>query len=260
MLKLKLMVVQCGHGVTILMKTALSILLFLMLATRPVISGERPLSFEQVLEIGLKNNYSIRIARNEAQAAQNSSGLGTAAFLPQVNASGNGSLSNTSEQSTSPFSLGNTDVSTISGQIALSWTIFDGFRMFADRARYHELARLGQEKARATIEETVVAIGQAYFNLVQQELLLEVAVETRDVSRIRLEKMQIRRDLGGASSTDYLNAQVAFNRAKVAIHGWCIPDQPLAALLRVYFCDIQQGWQFIFRNGLIHSSTSAGVN
>ena len=52
---------------------------------------------------------------------------------------------------------------------------------------------------------------RAYFDLVQQEQLLDVAVTNRDISRTRLEREEIRRSLGGASSTDLLNARVNFN-------------------------------------------------
>jgi outer membrane protein TolC len=46
---------------------------------------------------------------------------------------------------------------------------------------------------------------------VQQEQLLDVVHDTRDISKRRLEREEVRRDLGGASSTDLLNARVNFN-------------------------------------------------
>jgi outer membrane protein TolC len=51
----------------------------------------------------------------------------------------------------------------------------------------------------------------AYFDLVRQEQLLDVARTNRDISRARLEREEVRRSLGGASSTDLLNARVNFN-------------------------------------------------
>jgi outer membrane protein TolC len=93
----------------------------------------------------------------------------------------------------------------------LQWTLFDGFAMFADNRRYQELAFQGEEEARDIIETTVVSIMRAYLNLARQEQLLDVAVTNRAISKDRLEREEIRRSLGGASSTDLLNARVNFN-------------------------------------------------
>jgi len=71
-------------------------------------------------------------------------------------------------------------------------------------------------QAQYQIENTVIGILAAYFNLVQQEQLLEVTRNTLDISKTRLEREQVRKDLGGASSADYLNAQVSFNNDKAA--------------------------------------------
>jgi outer membrane protein TolC len=51
----------------------------------------------------------------------------------------------------------------------------------------------------------------SFFNLVQQEQLLDVIRDTLAVSKRRLELEEIRRELGAASSTDLLNARVNYN-------------------------------------------------
>jgi outer membrane protein TolC len=83
--------------------------------------------------------------------------------------------------------------------------------MFTTNRRFRELAKLGAYQARYIIENTSVAILRAYFNVVQQEELLDVAKNSMEISRTRLEKEKVRQELGGASSTDFLNAQVSFN-------------------------------------------------
>jgi outer membrane protein TolC len=100
--------------------------------------------------------------------------------------------------------------------------------MFSERSRYGALARRGVYQGRAAIENTVVAISRAYFTLVQQEQLLEVAREARDISAERLEKERVRHDVGGASSTDLLNAQVAFNTDQASL----LQQELLVALAR----------------------------
>ncbi len=173
--------------------------------------GGKELTLDRAIEIGLKNNYSIQIARNNADISANNKGMGTAGFLPTIDASSNYHLGSTDEESNSVSSLLDYDTENKGADISMNWTLFDGFKMFIDRNRYNDLAKLGEYQTHDIIENNVVAISRAYFDLVQQEQLLDVARETRDISQTRLEKERVRNELGGASSTDLLNAQVAFN-------------------------------------------------
>jgi outer membrane protein TolC len=98
--------------------------------------------------------------------------------------------------------------------------------MFADKKRYDELAMSGEYEARDRIERTVVIIMGSFFNLVQQEQLLDVISDTLAVSKRRLELEEIRRELGGASSTDLLNARVNYNNDESTLL-----DQQLASTI-----------------------------
>ncbi|MBN1407032.1 MAG: TolC family protein [Calditrichaceae bacterium] len=179
-----------------------------------LIYAQDELGVEDVIQIGLKNNYAIQIARNNVEIADNNRTLGVSGFLPTLDASGSYQQSSSSVETNSPFGFGDTDREILNGQLQLNWTLFDGFKMFIDRKRYNQLAELGEFQARHTIESAVVAIMRAYFNLVQQEQLLAVAESTLAISQIRLDKAKVRNDLGGASSTDFLNARVSFNNDK----------------------------------------------
>jgi outer membrane protein len=178
--------------------------------------AQTEMSVEDVIKLGLRNNYDIRIARNNAEIAANNRALGTAGFLPTLDAGGGYQIARSEQETNSPFSFGNSDNENLSGQIQLNWTLFDGFRMFTERKRFNQVADLGQYQARNVIENTVVSILRAYFNLVQQEQLLDVAANTLAISESRLSKEKVRNELGGASSTDLLNARVSFNNDRAA--------------------------------------------
>lgn len=192
-------------------KLMVSILFFAMVLTG---RAQTELTAEQAIELGLQHNFSIQIARNNADMAENNTGLGRAGFLPTLDVNGNANLSQSEQETNNQFSVGSSESSSLRGQVSLNWTLFDGFAMFADNQRFEELERLGKAQARNTIENTVVAILAAYFNLVQQQQLLDVAERTLEISETRLNKERVRNELGGASSVDLLNAQVAFNQDK----------------------------------------------
>jgi outer membrane protein TolC len=186
------------------------VLMFLVLVATSVCAGPL-LTLEDAIALGLKNNYDIQIARNQARVAANNKGLGLAGFLPTLDASAGYNLTDREQDVDTSAGVAESDIDDLNAEVRLNWTIFDGFGMFINRARYNELAELGDLQARNQIENSIVAISRAYFDLVRQEQLLEVGNEVVEVSRDRLERERVRNELGGASSTDFLNAQVAFN-------------------------------------------------
>ena len=193
------------------MTTYLKYTIGFVLALSLSVAAQAELTLEEALKIGLQNNYSIRIARNNAQVAQNNSGKGRVGLLPTVAATASVRRAESDEESNSPNSLEDWRTDAKSAQVALDWTLFDGFKMFAEKRRYRELDKLGQQQARSIIESNLVAISRAYYNLVAQEQLLEVAKSSEEISAVRLEKAKVRREIGGSSSTDFLNAQVSYN-------------------------------------------------
>jgi len=200
------------------MKNRIAVISFLLFIFIPLRGAAQDnMTVEDAIRIGLKNNYDIRISRNTAEISANNRGKGLAGFLPKIDTQGNYRYDASNDDTDDPVSFGNSDSRTYGSQISLNWTLFDGFGMFADKVRYDALAKLGAYEARDRIETTVVSIMAAYFNLVQQEQLLDVAENTRNISRTRLDREIVRRDLGGLSKTDLLNARVNFNNDQSAL-------------------------------------------
>ncbi len=173
--------------------------------------AQQIMTAENAIILGLKNNFDIQIARNHEKIAKNNQGKGLSGFLPTLDLNGNYQKTKADQQTNSPFSFGNSKSDNMGGQISLNWTLFDGFSMFVNNDQYDQLAKLGEYQARNIIETTVVAILSSYYNLVQHEQLLEVATNTRDISKTRLDKEKVRQEIGSASSTDFWNAQVSYN-------------------------------------------------
>jgi len=188
---------------------SLLILLIVLLAVS--ISAQPMMTLDEAIALGLRNSYDIQMSRNQAQMSTNSKGLGLASFLPTVDASGGYRVTNSNQEVDLPSSSAESDLDYLNAELSLSWTIFDGFKMFIDRKKFNELGQLGEYQARSRIEGSIVAISNAYFNLVQQEQFLQVAQDSRDISETRLSREQVRNQLGGSSSTDFLHAQVAYN-------------------------------------------------
>jgi outer membrane protein TolC len=191
------------------------IIVFLLLS---VSANSQPLmTLEDAIKLGLKNNFDIKIARNEAEIANYNRGYGTAGFLPTLDANAGISRSNADQEINLPPAQTSSVVDIRNAEMALNWTLFDGFKMFTNHKRYNELAAWGEYRARNQIENSILSISRAYFDLVRQELFFQIAVETNKISKTRLDREKVRQELGGVSSTDFLYAQVAYNNDQATL-------------------------------------------
>ncbi|MBF0431500.1 MAG: TolC family protein [Fibrobacteria bacterium] len=194
-----------GHRPTLTMLTLIPIFLTALLST----SHAEQISLEQAIAIGLKNNFDIKISKNTSQIAQNNKKLGVGGMLPNLTASASTNKAITDEGITVPS--GDITTTTSSLQGALSWTLFDGFRMFRAYSSLQESAELSKMQSKDAVERMVVKIIQAYFNAVTQTALCSASVHQVEISKNRLKKIELKRDLGGSTETERLNAKVALN-------------------------------------------------
>jgi outer membrane protein TolC len=148
--------------------------------------------------------------RIDAEIAKNNNTLGKAGFLPTLTATG-----------TKSWTVNNTKLEFFSGDVregknahsdnfnpnaTLNWTIFDGFNMWISKERLNELENLGEIEARITIEENVIRMVASYYQIVQQEMLLDVIREALALSLERKKLSEARIQLGADSKLDLLQA------------------------------------------------------
>lgn len=175
------------------------------------------LTLDEALAIGLKQNTGIVVARGNAEISTIQKGLGIAGYMPALNVSGSAAKSTSEVDTNSPFSLGTQDRTSYNGQLALSWTLFDGLFMFYNDEKFGQLSEMGQTQLRKTIEDQSKAIISSYYDVVRKAELLKIANEGETISKYRLEQERVRKDLGSASSTDYLSAQVTYNNDRLNV-------------------------------------------
>lgn len=195
------------------MKKQLLILIFSGLIQ--FVFGQEKLSLQQAIEIGLKNNYSIIISNNERKIAANNYTTGNAGFLPSLDlfVTQNNSVNDTKLEFSNGSEVSKTGATANSlvGTAALTWTIFDGCRMFATYNKLKELDAMGTLQAKQTIENSVELIITAYFNIVRQQALLAVIDSSKQISIIKTNIAKTKFEIGKSSKLEYLQAQVDLN-------------------------------------------------
>lgn len=181
-------------------------------------NAQELLSLEEAIALGLENNYAIKIAEKDEEIAGNNNSVGNAGILPTVDLNAdktyqvqNVDLELQSAEGTFGVTRDRAKSDRFNATAALSWTIFDGARMFIAKNRLAELERAGNLQSRLTLENTVAAISDAYYRIVLEQTKLAVLQQTLEISESRVNFARSRYEVGKASKLDYLAAQVDYN-------------------------------------------------
>lgn len=173
-------------------------------------------TLRKCLEIGLENNYSLRITRNMEQISHNNATLANAGYLPTVDLSAgyDASLSSSDSKMRSTGEtqeVRNSLDQTIRAGIGVNWTIFDGFGISTSYKQLKEMERMGETSTRIALEDFVAGMAAEYYNFLRQKLRLNNYYYAVKLSKERLRIVEERYNIGNFSRLDYQQAKVDFN-------------------------------------------------
>jgi outer membrane protein len=173
------------------------------------------LRLAEALKIGLENNFSIRLVKQDIKLAENNATRGNAGFWPSldVNASQDVNRQNLSALFITDDQLEEKGVNSTNflAGAQLNWTLFDGLRMFITYDKLQELRALGVLQSQLTIENTLAELILTYYALIEQQQRIGVWEQSLALSK---ERAQLARDkflLGSASKREQLLAEVDVN-------------------------------------------------
>jgi outer membrane protein TolC len=179
------------------------------------------LTVHQAISLALEQSYAIKIAKNEAQIAEVNTGYAAAGMLPIISASaGQVGGVNTINQSLLSGqeiireSAGNSGTNL---GIALNWTLFDGFGMFASYDRLQALKEVGELRLRSSMQQTIGSVLRAYCAMVRNQLLIRAAIERVDLSREGLRLASLRYSVGRSGEQEQLQASVELHADSTAL-------------------------------------------
>lgn len=185
------------------------------------IFAQDSLSLDRAIEIALEKNLQIQVARKSAEIAHNNNHAGAAGMLPNVslNVSDNPSVTNINQEFANGQSIQRNGVNAnaLNANLALSYTLFDGARMFAAKERLEKLDEAGQVKLQQQIQNTVASVVQAFHYLVTQEEYLRVLETNNTVTQSRLLLVQTSIDAGMMNNSDLYLAQIDAQMSEQAI-------------------------------------------
>ena len=183
-------------------------------------TAQQVLTIEQAIDLALKNNYDIRLAKNDAAIAANDYAYANWAFAPRVNATASRvwnttrtkqEFANGSKRDTSGIHSNN-----FTGNVTLSWTLFDGLKMFATRQKLEALHNLGEATVKDQLITTVANVIASYYEIVQQKQQLHNLSEQLSISDERVKLSDAKFQTGLGPKTDWLQSKVDYNALKAS--------------------------------------------
>lgn len=200
-----------------------NIVLFFFLLFVFKIEAQKVLSSQEAVELALKNNFGIKIAKNTVEIAENNADILNSGFLPRVtgNAGATYNRDNTkaeySDPSRPPNVLNGAESSRYNASVNLNYTLFDGLGRQYNYKRLKEEQQLTELEARETIENTILQLFTVYYNVAQQLENSMALQQTLNISKERLTRAEYQFNYGQSTKLGVLNAQVDINNDSINV-------------------------------------------
>jgi outer membrane protein TolC len=178
------------------------------------------LSIEDAVATALKNNYDIRLMRNDSALLSLNEKFANSVFLPRVNATSN--MLFTNNDAKQKFTGGairernNIRATNFNTSVNLNWTLFDGLKMFATRERSMEFSRLGDLQMKTRISATVAEVINTYYNIVRQKQQIKAIEEQIALSEEVVKVAEKRFETGLGAKPALLQSKVDLNARKAS--------------------------------------------
>lgn len=194
-------------------------------------------TYREVVGRALKNNYDILLANNNADIARVQNTIGNAGMLPRLdlNASGSKSSNDTRQNFSSGLTVDQNGVRSdnITSGAYLTWTVFDGLKMFATKERLNLLQQQGELSLRLQIENTLEEVTLYYYQIVKQQQLIKGIQAAMSVSDERIKIAERRLAVGSGSNVEVLQGKLDRNaqQSDIIAQGYLLNDYKNALLV-----------------------------
>lgn len=181
--------------------------------------AQRLLTLEEAIATALQYNYDIILSKNDSAVAALDYSYRNAIFLPRLNGNVGATWNQNNQKqefATGTKREGDVKTNNLVSSLSLSWTLFDGGKMFVTRDKAEELVRLGELGIKDQVINTVAAVVNTYYDIVRQKQQLRAVEEQMSISQTRVDLSQRKLDIGVGAKPDVLQSKVDLNAQKAA--------------------------------------------
>ncbi len=192
------------------------IFLSLLCANVSLCMAQGKLSLTDAVNLALKNNLDIQLARNTLEVSNVNNHIGVAGGLPSVTATANDNEQIISINQKFPDPSRNTTRSNVASNnlsIGVTGTILlsNGYRVVTTKKRLEQLVEQNQQLLESQIQNTIAAVATRYYDIVRQQGLIKTIDQSIDVFQKRLDILLARKEAGLSNNADIFQAQLDLN-------------------------------------------------
>ena len=172
--------------------------------------AQKELTLMDAIKIGLQENYDIQISAKNKKISQINNNWANAGALPTISllAKKEEALSDQSNNAAA-YIQEELRSSSINGNANVSWTLFNGFAIRANKEKLRNLEEISNNNATLTIENTIQGIILQFYNCVLQKERAELLQKVVSLAKERLEYQQTKYEIGVSSKIDLLQIENA---------------------------------------------------
>jgi outer membrane protein len=187
------------------------LIIFLLPYCQKLGFAQESLNLSQAIQIGLKQNYDILLTQKNVEINTIQNTWGQAGRYPTIaiNAKQGNTISDQSNNPTS-FIQALLMANSIEGGANLNWTLFNGFRVQANKEKLEKLQEKSEGMAALVVENTIQGIILSYYSAKLQEEKLQLLKHVLDLSRDKWKFQQSRQEMGLALTIDLLQYESAY--------------------------------------------------
>lgn len=182
------------------------------------LSAQSQLTLSKAIEVALKNNYNIAIARNESEIVSVQNNWGNAGAKPTVQAVVGNTINSTfaEENSSSNYELSTSN--NFTAGVEFAWTLFDGGRMMVHKNMLQHNQALSELELRQKALALTFSIVATYFDIIRQKQQLQSINEVLDYNAERVAILSTSFNAGMSAKNDYLQAKIDYNKSVENAH------------------------------------------
>ena len=182
----------------------------LLLLFPNLLFAQEDLNIMQAIRTALHQNYDIQISAKNQKISDINNNWANAGALPTINLSAKKEEA-LSDQTNNPASFLPYELrsSALNGNANVSWTLFNGFAIRANKAKLKNLEEISNNNAALTIENTIQGVILQYYNCVLQKQRLDLLQKVVSLAKNRLEYQQTKYDIGVSTKMDLLQIENA---------------------------------------------------
>lgn len=196
-----------------------NILILVLLIVFNAGNAQELLTKENAVSLALENNYDIKIAYNNVEIAKNNASVYNSGYLPKVTGNAGADYDNNSSEFTllngTKTENNNAESNGYNAAVGLNYTLFDGFGRSYNYKKLKEAYNLSELEAKTVIQDEILKIFALYYEVARISENQKNIIESLDISKRRLTRMNYGFDYGQNTKLQILNAEVDVNNDSI---------------------------------------------